>query len=234
MLANDSARAGQKAGAGRARDRAAAYRLLSWFLLESPDEHFLDAMMAGDVGSWLTSDDAATSPVAGGLAELRDFLAARQAGGSDKLCLELATQWTRLFRGVAPGYGPRPPYEAIYRAKEGGAQGELLLDLGRLYSEAGVALLEGRTERLDYLGLELDVMGLLCSEESAFRLQGSVEDAVDCRDLQRRFLQEHLLSWATAYCEVILNETGVPFYHGVARALSAFLSDEALSLDPAS
>jgi putative dimethyl sulfoxide reductase chaperone len=227
MLANEASRERQEESSSLARDRAAVYRLLSWLLLESPDEHFIREMLDSGIELWLNSGDAAAAPIAGGLAEIRDFLASRGDEDPSKLCLELAVQWTRLFRGIAPGYGPLPPYEALHRGREGAAQAELLLDLGQLYSAAGTALPQDRPERLDYLGLELELMGLLCSEESEFWLEGNAEDAGGRHDLQLRLLREHLLTWAPAHCELILRETDSPFYRGVASALSGLLKSEA-------
>ena len=234
MASSDSDRDTMRNSASRADDRAAAYRLLAWFLLERPDEAFIRGMLARGVGSWLSATDQSLASMREGLLGMRDFLATRQTYEPEKLCLDLAVQWTRLFRGVAPGYGPRPPYEAMYRGKEGETHAELLLDLGSLYSVAGVAISAGRSERPDHLGLELDLMGLLCSEESGFWSQGNAEEAVRRRDLQRRVLQEHLLLWVPAYCEVILREADVPFYHGVMRALSALLNEDARSFGLAS
>lgn len=234
MVASDSSSDGTKTDASKADDRAAAYRLLAWFLLAKPDESFIREMLAGGPDSWSTCNDPSLASMRDGLLEIRDFLVGRQADDPEKLCLELAVQWTRLFRGVAPGYGPRPPYEAIYRRKDAGAQAELLLDLGNLYRVAGVAISVDRIERPDHLGLELDLMGLLCSEESGFWSQGNSEEAAGRRGLQRRLLQEHLLPWVPAYCEVILREPGVPFYHGVMRALSALLDEDAGSFGLAS
>lgn len=234
MVASDSGSDGMKTDASKADDRAAAYRLLAWLLLERPDESFIREMLAGGVDSWSTSDDPSLASMREGLLGMRDFLAARQADDPEKLCLELAVQWTRLFRGVAPGYGPRPPYEAIYRGKEGETHAALLLDLGRLYSVAGVAILADRSERPDHLGLELDLMGLFCSEESGCWSQPDGEETARWRELQRRLLQEHLLQWVPAYCEVILREPDVPFYHGVMRALSALLNEDARSFGLAS
>ena len=227
MASSDSDRDAMRNSASKAADRAAAYRLLGWFLLERPDEGFIRGMLTGSVDSWLSATDPSLASMREGILGMRDYLATRQADEPEKLCLELAVQWTRFFRGVAPGYGPRPPYEAIYRGKEGETHAELLLDLGTLYGVAGVAISADRSERPDHLGLELDLMGLFCSEESGCWSRSDGKEAARWRELQRRLLQEHLFQWVPAYCGVILREPNVPFYHGVMRALSALLDEDA-------
>ncbi len=67
---------------------------------------------------------------------------------------------------------------------------------------------EGYAERPDYLGLELELMGFLCEEESLSASSGDVVRAAETRLQQHRFLDEHLLRWVPSYCHMLVREAG--------------------------
>lgn len=217
----------------QARDRATGYGFLAWLFLENPDVDFVQGMLRGDVASPAASrsDGAGMSlGIRAGLQAMSATLAGREGSSAEELCLELAVQRTRLFRGVAPGYGPPPPYETLFRCPEPSAEAEVMLQLRRFYREVRAEIPSGREERPDYLGLELELMRLLCEEESRLWGEGDAERAARWRATQRRFLCEHLLAWVPRFCEVVRKEPNVPFYHGVATLLASFLEEEAALL----
>ncbi len=213
----------------QARDRGISYGFLAWLFLEHPDREFLERMLSAEPASWaLSVGEGEVSPsILAGLEAMRASLSSRPGQSTEGLCRELAVQRTRLFRGVAPGYGPPPPYETLYRDPEGAGEAEVMLQLRRFYREAGAQLPPDQGERLDYLGLELDLMRLLCEEESLLWGEDDRQGVARARGIQEELLTRHLLAWAPRFCQVILKEPGVPFYHGVAALLSAFLKEEA-------
>lgn len=214
----------------KARERSTTYGFLAWLFLDTPDVAFVarmsDTRVLPSGPSWPAGERADPGAL-GGLEAMRDYLAGEINRPAEEVCAELAVQRTRLFRGVAPGYGPRPPYESVYRRSDSRAQSDVLLQVHGFYREAGAQLPADRSERLDYLGLELDLMRFLSWEEGRSWEEGEEAEATRLRDIQRRFLAHHLLAWVPAYCEAILGEPDVPFYHGVARLLSGFLAEEA-------
>jgi putative dimethyl sulfoxide reductase chaperone len=214
-----------------AQERAAGYRFLAWLLLDNPDSEFVTQLLSTDTTPSASLPLAAHPQFLAGLEEMRFALSGHSSGTIEDRCRELAVQRARLFRGVAAGYGPPPPYEGLYRRGEGVSEPELLLELLGLYRELGVGLLPGREERPDYLGLELDVMRLMCEEEGRLSEAADAAGTVECRAFQRRFLQAHLLAWVPRYCETMLGECGAGFYRGVIHALSGFLAEEASLLD---
>lgn len=217
----------------QAASRSTTYGFLAWLFLEDPDTGFLERIRAAGDGFPDPLRPAAEEmgpAILAGLADMRGYLSERSHLSPAEACLELAIQRTRLFRGVAPGYGPPPPYEAVYRCPQACTEPELMLRVQSFYREAGVELPPDQAERLDYLGLELDLMRFLCAEESSLWDAGDVEGAARLRGMQGRFLRGHLLAWGPRFCETILAEPGVRFYHGVARILAGFLAEEAARL----
>ncbi len=216
--------ASNEARSESARGRGAAYGFLAWLFLADPDAPFLQQLSPGS--DWQPDEDASPA-VRAGIQEMREYLSERAQSPLEQTRVELAVQRTRLFRGVAPGYGPPPPYETVYRCPKEGSEPEVMLQVASFYREAGASLPADYAERQDYLGLELDLMRLLCEEESRQWAAGDADAAEPWRRLQQRFLREHLLAWAPRFCERILAEPGVRFYHGVVRVLSGFLTEEA-------
>ncbi len=143
-------------------------------------------------------------------------------------CLALAVEHTRLLRGVARDYGPPPPYESLYRSAEVSSEVSFLVQVAEFYRHAQVNLPAERADRIDYLGLELDLMRLLCEEESRAFSQGDTAEAERFAVLQQRFLREHLLAWAPHFCELWLTQTTAGFYQGVAQLLLGFLEEESM------
>ncbi len=217
-----------------AASRGRSYGFLAWLFLEGPDLPFLERMLGPEVQSYLASlavSGDADPLTQAGLEEMCAWLAGQADRPLEQVRQELAVQMTWLFKGIAPGYGPPPPYEAVHRRPGAGVDADTLLSLRAFYREAAAELPSLSRERLDHLGLELDFMRFLCEEESRLWHAGDPGEATRYRRLQRRFLATHLTPWVPGSCQRTLGERCASFFHGLARALSGFLAGEARLLD---
>lgn len=215
-------------------DRGACYTFLARLFLGDPDPALLEGLRgheASELLSWGGGPGEAGTLAAAGLDEMRSDLSDRSDTPDSEAILRLAVHRARLFRGISRDLGPVPPYEAVFRAREGLAEVDVLLALRELYEELGVELGEGVAERPDSLGVELGVMAYLCAEEARIVSQGETAGAGQLARLQELFLRDHLLRWVPAYCEMLAREAGCGFYSGAARLLKAFLDEEAGWLD---
>ncbi len=97
--------------------------------------------------------------------------------------IELGKDWTRLFRGIAPGYGPCPPYELAWRPQ--GDDPARLLEFKRLYATRGLGPAEDDHERPDHLSFLLDFAAALVEDGD----QAAVE----------QFAAAHL-DWIPGFC----------------------------------
>ncbi|MCD8569055.1 MAG: hypothetical protein LRY50_12320 [Geovibrio sp.] len=86
-------------------DRA-TFRLLAAFYNYNPDRNFIEALMN------LTSGSVPMNGISSAVSMITKY--ACEAVRSDELVTELKRDWTKLFRGVAPDYGPKAPYEQLY------------------------------------------------------------------------------------------------------------------------
>ncbi len=207
--------------------RAACYGFLAWLFNEQPDEDFVACLGADDLQESLRSLASGSVPdsrMISGLQVMRSSLVGDGYRAVDEICASLAVERTKLLRGIARDYGPPPPYESLYRDAQG--ETSVLVEIAEFYRIARAELPTGRADRIDYLGLELDLMRLLCEQEDRYRIQADAEASAGCVALQSRFLHEHILAWVPGYCQSLAQATD-GFYQGVAQLLLGFLEQEA-------
>ena len=160
-----------------------------------------------------------------GTALLQEFAAEATAADLAKLQLGLAIERTLLCRGVRETDAPPPPFESLYRAGAEAAPTACLLAVVNAYQQAGWAVSEERRERPDYVGIELSFMAALCDEEPA---AGEDPDRLATLiHLERRFVEDHLITWVPAYCRAVFNHARSSFFQGIAHLLLGFLNEEA-------
>ena len=218
----------------QAASRSRSYGFLAWLFLESPDTAFIEQMLGEDVASYLATlatGESSHPSIIAGLEEMRGWLAAHSHQSPEQLLTLLAVQQTGLFKGIAPGYGPPPPYETVYRRPGAGGDSETMLNLRSYYREVAAEPSPNIRERLDHLGMELDFMRYLSEEESWLWRVNETAEAGRYRRIQRQFLAEHLSPWVPEYCQKILAEPCEPFFHGVVKVLSGFLAEDTALLD---
>jgi putative dimethyl sulfoxide reductase chaperone len=221
---------GPSAKRSQLQARAAGYGFLALLFLEQPEHEFVSRLLAADVQEGLRSLASGAAANAKIVAGLQEMVAYVKVGGSRSIeatCQVLAVERTRLLHGVERHDAPPPPYESLYRSPEVGGGISVLEALAEFYREAQVERSERQVDQIDYLGLELDLMRLLCEEESSCQEQGEAEAATGFASLQQRFLQEHLLQWVPHYCELMVKYPKAGFYRGVARLLLGFLEETA-------
>jgi TorA maturation chaperone TorD len=111
---------------------------------------------------------------------------------------ELAVDWTRLFRGVNPSYGPPPPYEGVYRTKDGFGI-DIISELNKEYLKYGLASKE-KYGRSDYLGYEMELLSCLAERAAIAKEQCIIEQEDEYRNSICTFINNHLLNWVSHFC----------------------------------
>ena len=131
----------------------------------------------------------------------------------EALTLRLATEHTRLFRGVREGYGPPPPYESLWR--EGQMMGDSTVAVATAFLEAGYEY-DGAWGPCDHLAEELRFMAALCM----------AEDAADALERQAAFVERHLSAWVPTYCHALAEQAHEPLYRALARVTAAIVAED--------
>ncbi|MEC4184876.1 molecular chaperone TorD family protein [Adlercreutzia sp. R21] len=136
---------------------------------------------------------------------------------------QLAADRTFLFRAPA-STAPTPPYQAYHQASRAGAsENGPSPALARAYADAGVHFAEQRGERDDYLGVQLAFAAYLAAQECIARESGDETRAEHLLRQREDFEDEHLSSWAPAWCAAAASQAHTAFFRAFLILLSALL-----------
>ncbi len=202
-----------------AEARAKLYQLLAAVYLKSPDEDFLK-LLAVWVSSSVRNEDASqllSERMKHSLAMLDSYFKEKQQDSWNELVEALSVEFTRLFRGVKAEYSPLPPYESIYRSKEGRVFDELSMEVKREYRQFGLDLAsELHGEPPDHISFELEFMSFLCNREVEAWDKDSEDEALGFARAQKDFLAEHLLTWLPGFSDKIREYDRLGLFRGLA------------------
>lgn len=131
------------------------------------------------------------------------------------------------------------PYEAVYREQRevegkplnGLLMGKTTVAVQESYRQANVRVTEDFLELPDHAGLEISFMGHLCKKQVEAMNQADSKQVEKFLQMQKNFLQEHLILWIPGLCARIRENAHGPFYKGVAGLLEAFMLLEAEAID---
>ncbi len=145
----------------------------------------------------------------------------------------LLVDWTRLFRGLQPGYGPKPPYEGVYLG-ENENDFKALESVAWFYTKHGVTPAENAGNRPDYIGLELDFLCYLCEQQAEAWEKGDEEKAFNFQLGEYEFLKDHLGRWGAIFCARVIEEARTDFYRGFAHLTKGIIEEMANTPRPIS
>lgn len=188
------------------------FGLLSKALYSEPDEDWLHALADGDV--FAESPFGNHQPdTAAGLTLLRRWSTHWHTGAAAELLKDVQADYVRLF--VGPGKMLAAPWESIYFNTERLLFQQQTVQVRAWYRRYGLEAANLHKEPDDHIGLELAFVAHLAQRGlQALEQQDSIafDDALDA---QRRFLSEHLLRWAPAWCELVITHATTDFYRGI-------------------
>jgi len=198
--------------------------LLSLFFLKRPDESFFKKLKHKNfIANLENIVETEKEEISRGLKLIKSFLDFNKNADEKEVLEKLAIDFTKLTRGIKKGYGPPPPYESVWRMGEDVIMGEITQEVIEFYLKSGIGMdLEG--EIPDHIGIELKFMSLLCYKEKQHWDNGKYKEALKCLNLEKDFLEKHILNWAPFYLEEMEKEAETNFYKGLAIFTRDFLT----------
>ncbi len=213
--------------AGAAEVKSNIYRFLSNIYIHLPDSNFPDVLNEQILPFLLSTKSFARKEkwpkgINDGINLIEKYV--ESIGGRDgrEVTESLAVEFTRLFRGIKPGYGPPPPYESVYKKEH--VMSEATSEVLEKYRKSGLAVakeLEG--ELPDHISFELYFLSYLCDKEAESLRTNNENRAFEYRAQKNEFLQEHVIKWVPSFCERILKESENDFYKGAAKLTKEFV-----------
>lgn len=216
-----------------AEARSRVYELLASVCNTLPDTGFVTMLMSQDVRSLLTSatsdyaaSDLQQKELEQGIQALEVFR--KQAGevNRDEMVTRLGVDRTRLYRGVKRGYGPPPPYESVYQGSHTVMAGSAL-QVKKIYTDRGYRPPSIGNELPDYVGIELDFLRFLCSEEAATWRGQDKNKAQEYMNAEYDFINNHMVNWIPRFYDEVLSHAREDFYRGIAMLTTAYVVLEA-------
>ena len=195
---------------------AEMFALLASFYLTNPNGIYAHSVATLDVES--IEDDSMRKAVK----KMRDYAVLCGDNESEPHLLELKRDWTKLFRGISPEYGPKPPYAQLYSQM---GDTDFLSSIAELYLDVGYTGYKKIDDRLDYIGVILDALAVI-----TLLRQKSVEDEneVEYQRLSAIFeciSRQFFASWFKEFQKLALTHVQTPFYEG-ALALTALVAED--------
>ncbi len=127
------------------------------------------------------------------------------------------------------------PYESVFMNDEGYIDPSVTNPALIFYREHGYSIDLNKTRALspDHIAVEMEFMMTLAKEELDALKQGDTEKVKKLKEIQKKFLEEHLANWGVVYLLSAKDMAETPFYQDVCElALEFILSDyELLSED---
>lgn len=117
------------------------------------------------------------------------------------------------------------PFESIFRDPSGLLGGTYANQVNAAFNRAGI---HNITTNYDHIGHELAFLAALCSAESGASGAQEIETADQVEQLQRTFLEDHLLCWLSPFVTA-LSFSDHPFFAAVGRLTQDLVYDHLLS-----
>lgn len=206
--------------------RGQVYEFFSAFFLDPPTAEML-AQVLGEDGVSIWEAMFPKHPACGRLRQLSQACRRGEWQAEDFLL-----DYEGLFRVPSDSYVH--PFESVYR-HEGFSSGkakscvvlaEQARQVASIYREQGLGPREGFTELPDHLGVELELMAVLCRRTAKALEEENRCDAARLASQQRSFLSEHLLQWGPHCLNRVREKGKTPLYACLADLLRTFLEKE--------
>jgi len=124
------------------------------------------------------------------------------------------------------------PHESFFRRAdalvESGAKNPVVGFMQKYGFEADLEA--ARTVAPDHLGIELELLSVLCGKEAEAQAGGDAAYAARIRGIQLELLREHLLTWAPVYLLAAQRNARTALYREGAEAALEFLLTDTQSL----
>ena len=191
--------------AATAQNDAEIFGLLASFYNINPEASIVTAMRE------LRPEDIADNEVAEALEKIKSYAVGFDERNEGSI-LAVKKDWTKLFRGLSPTYGPKAPYEELYLQQK---DANFLKQLTDLYLDSGYTTYTELMNRQDYIGTQLEFIGVLAS----FRQYAAENEDLDRHEkltaLADNFMNNHLKPWFREFHAEAQKYVSTDFYRGV-------------------
>ena len=205
---------GQAELSQRAKERSNIYSLLSVVYRKEPSQELLKSFKESDYLRLLKEAGV----------ELDKYFDKKPL---QELAEELAVEYTRLF--IGPGKHIYP-YESAYRDEKVSMMSDSALRIKNLIESYGLRYPSDFLDNFDHISVELEFMEKITYAESNAWKRKNFPRAIEALELERRFLDEHLLRWVPAFTEKVIGAARLDFYKEIAKLTKEYVLSESRAI----
>ncbi len=212
-----------------AAGRAQVYGFLARIYNGSIDEKFLENLKASST-SMISSLDQGED-LTGDLSEWAHSLDYFQEELSRRSNLavkdELIEEYKRLFLECSSEGNFIHASESTFASINVQCIAPIREVLKKIYAESGLDLAFTAFREPDYIGSEFEFMEQLCSKEGVAWKDLDRQEALKIQETECDFLRNHLIRWVPRFSDVLLMQTQLVFFRGIACLTKGFILNEA-------
>ena len=144
-----------------------------------------------------------------------------------ELLEDLAVEYTRLFLGPGKHISP---HESVHHQREDGQWGMLwgvsTVEVKKFIEATGLSYTDDYKGMPDHISVEFEFMQQLILREEQAWMDEDRDKAAACRQIEKKFIEEHLINWIPDFCEKVMQAAELPFYQAVAALTRSFIEFE--------
>lgn len=199
-------------------DRLENYNFFSYMFLTLPNHAFVNKILG------LNFEQISSNET--GVEYIKRYAKSCAVRMLSEVLKDLLIDRTRLLRAVSEDGCP-PPYESLYVKRP---PQDVIGELTLLYNQARYCLIDDVHESREYIGVELNFMGMLCLKQLEALESNDICTAKDMELLQVQFFTEHLNLWISDFAEEMYKASKTEFYKGIALMLKDWIKKELVYL----
>lgn len=205
--------------------RADMYRALGNLYLNALDEGQIEELALTDYDALRADPD---ERIASGFNDIYRALRRRNTGTRQLLAMDFTSCFlgTKTYKGLTGA-----PYESLYRDSSGTLMGPVRTQVFNEYKRERVALQPELNLPDDHLSFEMEFLAILCERCAQSVEAGNRDEALRLLDVQKSFLEEHLLAWFPRFHNLTTKLLETRFYRGVLNVTRGFLESEPESIE---
>jgi len=215
-----------------AKARASFYVFINIHFMQLPDAAFVGSLRHEAYISALEKlkqGNEVHPEIAEGASLMQAYLERSRALSDVEIAEELGVDRTRLYRGVSPEHGPIPPFEALWMGES--EKSGLLQEMAGIYARSGFIRKSDVQDRLDYIGIQLNYLECLTTNEISARESEERERIKLILEQERDFLCNHLGQWVPKFVLSALDHAQTDFYRGHLYMLKGFIEQDQKTLE---
>lgn len=143
--------------------------------------------------------------------KLRDAAQCEKAQEESKI-LDLKRDWTKLFRGISPIYGPTAPYGLLYFK---GNSNEAMSDIAALYIDGGYDHFLEVQDLVDYIGIGFHYLSFVLLQMVQMQKENQKVEFDRLGLCADRYFDCYFSDWIPKFCEEALKFAKTDFYKNV-------------------